>query len=73
MIRSMTGFGRAEASHAGTELRIEVRTVNARSLEVRARMPRELLSLEAELRRVSGEFFARGQVEISIRLSGGAI
>ena len=73
MIRSMTGFGRAEASHAGTELRIEVRTVNARSLEVRARMPRELLSLEAELRRVSGEFFARGQVEISIRLSGGAL
>ncbi|NRA01867.1 MAG: YicC family protein [Myxococcales bacterium] len=72
MIRSMTGFGRAEASHAGTAIRVEVRAVNGRSREVRARLPRELLSQEAELRRVSGEFFGRGQVEISIRLSGGA-
>ena len=73
MIRSMTGFGRAEASHEGTALRVEVRSVNARSLEVRVRLPRELLSLEAELRRVAAEFFGRGQVEISVRLSGGAL
>jgi len=63
--RSMTGFGRAEGADG---LAAEVRSVNSRHLEVRARLPRELATLESEARSVAAKYFERGQVEISVRL-----
>ncbi len=77
MIRSMTGFGRAEVPCAGGALEAEVRTTNARHLELRARLPRALAALEPALRAAVGRHFARGQVELSLRLpaesEGGAV
>jgi len=61
----MTGFGRAEGADG---LAAEARSVNSRHLEVRARLPRELASLESDVRLVAGKYFERGQVEISVRL-----
>jgi len=63
--RSMTGFGRADGPQG---LTAEVRTVNARHLEVRVRLPRELAALEREARAAAARFFERGQVEIAVRL-----
>lgn len=63
--RSMTGFGRAEGADG---LAAEVRSVNSRHLEVRARLPRELATMESEVRALAGRHFERGQVEISVRL-----
>jgi uncharacterized protein (TIGR00255 family) len=68
LIRSMTGFGRAEIPFAGGALLAEVRTTNARHLELRARLPRALAALEPALRTAVGRHFARGQVELSLRL-----
>ncbi len=67
-VRSMTGFGRAEAELERGAVSVEVRSVNGRHLELRVRLPRELSSLEAKLRRAASAHFARGQVEVSIRL-----
>ncbi len=39
MIRSMTGFGEAEGATPGGRLRVELRTVNHRYLNVNARLP----------------------------------
>ena len=61
----MTGFGRADAPDG---LSAEVRGVNSRHLEVRARLPRELGALESEVRALAGRYFERGQIEISVRL-----
>lgn len=69
----MTGFGRVDTSVDGASLRVEVRSVNARSLELRARLPRDLLSLEGEVRKISSRFFSRGQVELSVRVAGAAL
>jgi len=63
--RSMTGFGRAESQDG---ISAEVRGVNSRHLEVRARLPRELAALESEVRTLAGRHFERGQIEISVRL-----
>lgn len=63
--RSMTGFGRADGPD-GTS--VEVRSVNSRHLEVRPRLPRELVALEGELRSAATRHFERGQVELSVRL-----
>jgi uncharacterized protein (TIGR00255 family) len=61
----MTGFGRAELPNGPSA---EVRSVNSRHLEVRARLPRELIELEPQVRATAQRFFERGQVEISVRL-----
>ncbi|HTO52093.1 MAG TPA: YicC/YloC family endoribonuclease [Myxococcota bacterium] len=63
--RSMTGFGRADGPDG---ISAEVRGVNSRHLEVRARLPRELAALEGEVRAAAARHFERGQVEIGVRL-----
>jgi uncharacterized protein (TIGR00255 family) len=65
----MTGFGRAEAPLAEGQATIEVRAVNSRHLDVRVKLPRELGALEPELRARASRHFARGQVEVSLRLA----
>jgi uncharacterized protein (TIGR00255 family) len=75
MIRSMTGFGAGRGSVAGEELDVEVRSVNHKYCEVKARLPRELTALEQEVVRAVKERLARGGVEVSVRRTavGGAV
>ena len=40
MIRSMTGFGRAQASVEGYNITVEIRSVNHRYFEFYAKIPR---------------------------------
>ncbi|MBM4439066.1 MAG: hypothetical protein FJ027_01485, partial [Candidatus Rokubacteria bacterium] len=51
MIRSMTGFGRAEASTELCTITVEARSVNHRHLDPAIRLPRPLASLEPRVRR----------------------
>jgi uncharacterized protein (TIGR00255 family) len=74
VIRSMTGFGRAELAHGEIALGVEVRTVNSRHLDVRVRLPRELQSAEAMVRECASGVFGRGQVDLQVRaLEGRAL
>ena len=66
---SMTGFGRGEVHVGKGVVLVEIRCLNSRHLDVRVRLPRELMSLEAEARSRAAPFFRRGQVEVSVRLS----
>jgi uncharacterized protein (TIGR00255 family) len=67
----MTGFGRAEAQVEGRLLAVEVRSVNGRHLDVRARVPRELAALEGVVRDRVGRHLRRGSVDVSVRLGPG--
>jgi uncharacterized protein (TIGR00255 family) len=67
MPRSMTGFGAAEGVVAGGRLRLEVRTVNHRHLNVQVKVPSELAALEPELRERLRSHLARGHVTVSGR------
>ncbi|MGB8930534.1 MAG: YicC/YloC family endoribonuclease [Anaeromyxobacteraceae bacterium] len=70
MIRSMTGFGAGKGSSGEEEIAVEVRSVNHKYCEVKARLPRELGALEVEVARVVKERLARGGVEVTARRSG---
>jgi uncharacterized protein (TIGR00255 family) len=70
MIRSMTGFGAGKGSSGEEEIAVEVRSVNHKYCEVKARLPRELGALEVEVTRVVKERLARGGVEVTARRSG---
>jgi len=70
--RSMTGYGCADAPLAQMTVTAELRSVNSRFLDVRVRMPRDLGHLETPIRTLVARFFKRGQIDVSIRLRGGA-
>jgi uncharacterized protein (TIGR00255 family) len=74
MIRSMTGFGSGRGAVGGEEVDVEVRSVNHKYCEVKARMPRELGALEHVVVKAVKDRLARGGVEVSVRrtaLGGG--
>ncbi len=68
----MTGFGRGEAPLGDGVVTAEVRTVNSRHLDVRARLPREINGLESLIREAASKYFGRGQVDVAVRVTGAA-
>jgi uncharacterized protein (TIGR00255 family) len=69
MIRSMTGFGAGRAAAGGETIEAEARSVNHKFCEVKARLPREMGSLETDLVRQVKDRLARGGVEFTLRRS----
>src|SRR5437879_3791084 len=70
MIRSMTGYGRAEGRHKGTPITVEVRSVNHRHSEVMAKLPRALQAHEDRIRDLVQGRVARGRVDVTVNFSG---
>lgn len=68
MIRSMTGFGEADGEAPGGRLRVEIRTVNHRYLNVNTRLPSTLVRWEAEIRDWLRGPFTRGHINCTVRL-----
>ena len=68
MIKSMTGFGRAEANIKGMKYNIEIRSVNHRYFETMFKMPKELLSLEDKFKKIIQNYIKRGRVDIFITM-----
>jgi uncharacterized protein (TIGR00255 family) len=66
MIRSMTGFGRAELDRNGLALSAEIRTVNHKFCEVSVRLPRSLSNLENRVRLKIQETLTRGKVNMTV-------
>jgi uncharacterized protein (TIGR00255 family) len=67
-ITSMTGYATREGAAPGFAWSWEVRSVNARGLDIRLRLPDGLGVLEAALRKKIGAVAARGSVNVSLRL-----
>ncbi len=67
MIRSMTGFARAQAQHELGSLVFEVRSVNHRYLEVGLRLPEEFRALESGVRERVAARLARGKVDVGLK------
>ena len=61
---SMTGYGRAMRDMDGRQLTIELKSVNHRFLDISFRMPRNLMFLEDEARKLIGAKLARGHVDV---------
>ena len=67
MIRSMTGYGRAEAVLDGQKYTVEIKSLNHRFLEISLRLPASLSALEMEIKKKIGEPLLRGKIDVSIR------
>lgn len=69
MMTSMTGFGAGHAASRAGAADVEVRSVNSRYLDVRVNLPRELASLEGEVRERVKARMARGQVTVQVAVT----
>ena len=69
MIRSMTGYGRAEVAGLRLSLSVECKSLNHRHLDIALRLPRALSALELDARRVIQGAVQRGRVEVSVSVA----
>jgi uncharacterized protein (TIGR00255 family) len=67
MIRSMTGYARAESATPSGRISWEMRSVNHRYLDLQFKLPEEFRLLENELRTQAAAHIARGKVECGLR------
>jgi len=69
MIRSMTGFGRAEGSKDEAALTVEIRSVNHRYCDISVTLPRHFFSLEDAIKKQVKQRVVRGHLDVVIRYS----
>jgi uncharacterized protein (TIGR00255 family) len=69
MIRSMTGFGRAEVREETIGVAVEARSVNHRHLDIALRLPRALAAFEIEARHLVQARLERGRVDLGVQLA----
>ena len=60
----MTGFGRGAVVEANFSVSVELKTVNNRFLDLNLRLPQELQSLEASLKKLISNRLSRGRIEV---------
>ncbi|MEA5002727.1 MAG: YicC/YloC family endoribonuclease [Christensenella sp.] len=65
----MTGFGKSEIAIDGRKLRVEIKTVNHRFLDINIREPRFMMFLEEDVRKFLKQSLNRGRVEVFINYS----
>lgn len=76
MLKSMTGYGKAEAVTADGKISVEIRSVNHRYGEVSVKLPRQLLALEGEIKKRVSDRFKRGKIDLFLVFeppAGGAV
>jgi len=68
MIKSMTGFGMAEKHTENYSVKVELRSLNGKYLDLNLRMPRFLMPKEIEIRNTYGKQIERGSATLSINV-----
>jgi uncharacterized protein (TIGR00255 family) len=68
-LQSMTGFARSEGSSGRNRFVWELRSVNGKGLDIRLRLPSGLERLEPDVRRLIGERFSRGNLQVSLNVT----
>lgn len=66
MIKSMTGFGRAESVTKERRIVIEMKSVNHRYCDINIKMPKKLNFFETSIRNYLKNYIGRGKVDIFI-------
>jgi uncharacterized protein (TIGR00255 family) len=67
MLRSMTAFSRVKKSFKDIEITVELQSQNKRHLDVQLKLAPELLTFDADIRKVIAEHIARGSLSVSVQ------
>ena len=69
MIKSMTGYGRAQGSFSGGDITVEVKSVNNRYLDCGVKLPRGYAYLEEGVKSQVQKAISRGKVDVFITIN----
>lgn len=74
MLKSMTGFGRAESNVGDKTFLVDIKSLNGKQFELQLRLPSILKPYEFDIRRLLSEKLGRGSVDcmISLKETGSA-
>lgn len=73
MIKSMTGFGRAEYADDKRSVVVEIKAVNHRYSDISVKMPRRYSFAEEQLKSLVKNVAPRGKIDISVMVDNAAV
>lgn len=73
MIKSMTGYGKANLEKNERRYQIEIKTVNHRYLDISVKMPRQLSYLEEPIKKAIGNKVKRGKVDVFVTFENNSL
>ena len=68
MIKSMTGFGKAEFEIGNKKISLEIKSLNSKQLDINTRVPALYREKDIEIRKLISETLTRGKVDFAIYL-----
>lgn len=68
MIKSMTGFGKGEATFQNKKITVEIRSLNSKQLDLNLRLPAIYRQSEYELRTLIARTVQRGKVDVFVNV-----
>jgi uncharacterized protein (TIGR00255 family) len=68
MLKSMTGFGRAEKSVGGKTFLVDIKSLNGKQFELQLKLPAFLKPFEFDIRRILSSKLGRGSIDCTISL-----
>lgn len=73
MIKSMTGYGKANLEKNERRYQIEIKSVNHRYLDISVKMPRQLSYLEEPIKKAIGNKVKRGKVDVFVTFENNSL
>lgn len=67
-LKSMTGFARGNAAYKGFSWTWEVKSVNAKGLDIRSRVPSFIDGLDIEIKKLASKMLQRGTVFVNLSI-----
>lgn len=72
MIKSMTGFGKADVLTDNKKITVEIRSLNSKQLDLSVKMPSAYREVEYEIRNIISKRLQRGKVEVYVSVESAA-
>ena len=69
MIKSMTGYGKAEQIYLTKKIVVEIKTLNSKQLDLSVKLPQEIKSQELYYRNEVSSILQRGKVDVTISIT----
>lgn len=66
----MTGFGQGKENYSGKVLRVEIKSLNARSTEIRCKLPAAFRDREMDIRKKVLDALQRGKIDVTVSVDG---
>jgi len=71
MLKSMTGYGRAERETALGKVFVETRSVNHRYCDINIKLPKRLASFETRIKELIRSQVSRGRIDVLLKIDSG--